>query len=106
MSKMFIGSIDLSKIDKNRIVTTDKNGNPFENGAKYYNVVMWLNDEVDQYGNIGSIQESITKEERESGVKSNYIGNFKNVGGQNVSDNSNSEDPKPISSSDEDDLPF
>lgn len=103
---MFIGSIDLSKIDKNRIVTTDKDGNPFQNGGKYYNIVMWLNDEVDQYGNIGSIQEGISKEEREGGMKSNYIGNFKNVGGQNVSDNSNSESQKSIVGAHDDDMPF
>lgn len=71
------GSIDLSKIDKNRIVTTDKNGNPFENGAKYVNVTIWVNDEADKYGNNASIQQSLTKEERESGVKAIYIGNLK-----------------------------
>ena len=77
MSKLLIGSIDLNKIDKTKIITTDKNGNPFENGAKYLNVAVWVNDEVDQYGNTASIQISQSKEERESGVKSIYIGNLK-----------------------------
>ena len=77
MSKLLTGSIDLNKIDKTRIVTTDKNGKPFENGAKYLNVVVWINDETDQYGNNASIQISQSKEERESGVKSIYIGNLK-----------------------------
>lgn len=74
---MLTGSIDLNKIDKTRIVSTDKNGNPFENGAKYLNVVVWINDEADKYGNNASIQISQSKEERESGVKATYIGNLK-----------------------------
>lgn len=100
---MLIGSIDLNKIDKKRIVTKDKNGNAFENGAKYYNVLVWINDEIDQYGNIASIQESISKEERESGLKATYIGNLKNVGGQNT----NTDEKKSENVKDEhDDLPF
>lgn len=74
---MLTGSIDLNKIDKTKIVTTDKNGNPFENGAKYLNVVVWLNDEADKYGNSASIQISQSKEERDAGVKATYIGNLK-----------------------------
>ena len=77
MSKLLTGSIDLSKIDKTKIVSTDKNGNPFENGAKYLNVVVWINDEADKYGNNASIQISQSKEEREAGVKAIYIGNLK-----------------------------
>jgi hypothetical protein len=77
MAKMYYGSIDLNKIDKSKIVTTDKNGKPFENGAKYLNIVQWLNDTPDQYGNVLSIQESLSKEEREQGAKPNYIGNLK-----------------------------
>lgn len=71
------GSIDLNKIDKTKVVTKDKNGNEFQNGAKYLNVAVWVNDQVDQYGNIASIQISQTKEEREQGQKATYIGNLK-----------------------------
>lgn len=107
MSKMLIGSIDLNKVDKKRIVTKDKNGKPFENGAKYYNVVVWINDEIDQYGNIASIQEGISKEERESGLKATYIGNLKNPQGQNVSEKTNESSDEPINNSNvNDDLPF
>lgn len=74
---MLTGSIDLNKIDKTKIVSTDKNGNPFQNGAKYLNVVVWINDEADKYGNNASIQISQSKEEREAGGKSIYIGNLK-----------------------------
>ena len=74
---MLTGSIDLNKIDKTKIVSVDKNGKPFENGAKYLNVVVWINGEADKYGNNASIQISQSKEERESGVKATYIGNLK-----------------------------
>jgi hypothetical protein len=77
MSKMLTGSIDLNKIDKTKIVDRDKNGNLFSNGAKYLNVVVWINDEADQYGNNASIQISQSKEERDAGVKATYIGNLK-----------------------------
>ena len=103
-SKMLVGSIDLKKIDKTKIVTTDKNGQPFANGAKYYNIVVWVNDEVDQYGHIASIQESLTKEERESGLKGNYIGNLDNIPGQNTSENKHKTNENTTEA--EDDLPF
>lgn len=108
MSKMLVGSIDLNKIDKNKIVKTDKNGQPFQNGAKYLNVVIWVNDEIDQYGNIASIQESITKEERESGVKPTYIGNLKNIQGQNTNETSTNAQTNEaeVVSEEDDDLSF
>jgi hypothetical protein len=77
MAKLLTGSIDLNKIDKTKIISTDKNGNRFENGAKYLNIAVWINDETDKYGNTASIQISQSKEERESGVKAIYIGNLK-----------------------------
>ena len=73
MSKMLTGSINLSKIDRSKIVSTNKAGKPFENGAKYLNVVIWINDQADQYGNNASILNSQSKEEREAGGKAIYI---------------------------------
>lgn len=70
MSKLLTGYIDVAKLSKDKI----KDG---KKGQKFVNVTVWLNDEEDQYGNIASIQESTTKEERDSGVKANYIGNLK-----------------------------
>lgn len=99
---MLTGSIDLTKIDKKRIVSTDKNGQPFQNGAKYLNIVLWINDEVDQYGNIASIQESLTKEERDAGLKPTYLGNLKNVAGQNIKE----ENTEGIKEEENDGLPF
>ena len=79
MSTLINASIDLSKIDKSKIKTTDKFGQPFKNGAKYLDVNIWINDEADQYGNIASISISQSKEEREAGAKRVYIGNGKPV---------------------------
>jgi len=70
MSKLFTGSIDLSKIEKKHIVSADKNGQPFKNNAKYLNISLWINDQVDQYGNSASIQIG-GKDEKI------YIGNLK-----------------------------
>ena len=100
MSKLLTGSIDLNKIDKTKIVSTDKNGNPFENGAKYLNVVVWINDEPDKYGNNASIQISQSKEEREAGVKAIYIGNLKEPQSRN------NEPTSARTASVADDLPF
>ena len=100
MSKLLTGSIDLSKIDKTKIVTTDKNGNPFENGAKYLNVVVWINDEADKYGNNASIQISQSKEERDAGAKAIYIGNLKEPQSRN------NEPTSARTASVTDDLPF
>jgi hypothetical protein len=100
MSKLLTGSIDLNKIDKTKIVSTDKNGNPFENNAKYLNVVVWINDEVDNYGNNASIQISQSKEERDAGVKAIYIGNLKEPQSRN------NEPTSTKTASVEDTLPF
>ena len=100
---MLTGSIDLNKIDRTKIVSTNKDGKPFENGAKYLNVVVWINDEADQYGNNASIQISQTKEEREAGEKATYIGNLKFP----QSRDGEKAKAEPVRSSKElDDLPF
>jgi hypothetical protein len=59
--------IDVSKIDKAKLYK----------GAKgtYLDAVLFLKDEVDQYGNHGMIVQSVTKEEREQGVKGAILGN-------------------------------
>ena len=73
MSKMYFGSIDLNKIDKSRIILNDKNGVRFKNGAKYYPIIIWINDKPYEHGSIGTIKEAISKEERESGKQSTTI---------------------------------
>ena len=72
-------SIDLTLINKDKIVTkTRKNGAT----AKFYDIVIFLNDDgvVDQYGQSGTIKESISLEERNAGVKATILGNLKIAG--------------------------
>lgn len=91
MSKLLTGSIDLSKIDKSKLYKSEKTG------KTYLNVSIWVNDEVDQFGNIASVQQYMGKD----GQK-NYIGNLKEF---------NREEGKAVegsaaNNSDNDDLPF
>lgn len=79
MAQIIQASIDLNKIDKSKIQTTDKNGNPFKNGAKYLNVSITINDDPDNYGNHASIAINQSKEEREAGQAKVYLGNGKIV---------------------------
>jgi hypothetical protein len=65
-------SIDLSKIDKLKIKTTEK-------GQKFANFDLIIRDEVDSYGNIGFIVQQQSKEEREQQVKLPILGNAKRV---------------------------
>lgn len=84
MSKLYLGSIDLNKINKEDIVTTDKNGKPFENGAKYLNISIWLNDEADKFGN----QIGIKAGKKDS---SYYLGNAKEYQKNNTQSNNQQE---------------
>ena len=59
-----------------------------KNGKVYSNILVWVNEEKDEFGNNISIQLSSSKEKRESEGKI-YIGNAKKL-----------ETSKPVSSSD------
>lgn len=65
-------SIDLAKIDKLKIKSTEK-------GQKFANFDIIIRDEVDSYGNIGFIVQQQSKEEREQQVKLPILGNAKRV---------------------------
>lgn len=96
MSKLYLGSIDLNKINKEDIITTDKNGQKFSNGAKYLNVAIWINDEADQYGNHLAVK---------AGKKdaNYYIGNAKEW---KTEANEPFETTTDINTDSQDDLPF
>ena len=49
-------------------------------GRVYVDTVLWENDEVDDYGNSGSLQVSLSREERDAGEKGAYIGSLKVFG--------------------------
>lgn len=61
------GSINLSAIDKSKIVTA-------KNGNQYLNLTMMVQNES-QYGNNIWITQSQSKEEREAKQKANSLGN-------------------------------
>ena len=65
-------SIDLAKIDKLKIKSTEK-------GQKFANFDIIIRDEVDSYGNIGFIVQQQSKEEREQQVKLPILGNAKRI---------------------------
>lgn len=103
--KIITASIDLSKIDKTKIQTTDRNGNPFKNGGKYYNLQIIINDSEDDYGNNVGIVTGQTKEQRERKEKRHFIGNGKVVW-DSEGPIKKKEERKQASELLEDDLPF
>lgn len=62
-------SINLSKVEKSKIIDGKK--------GKYLPLTIFINDEVDQFGNNASIIVSQTKEERDAKTPRVYLGNGK-----------------------------
>ena len=104
MAKIISASIDLTKIDKSKVQTVDKNGKPFKNGAKYLNVSITINEDADQYGDHASIKVNQTKDERDRGEPAVYLGNGKIVWQSDPQSNTPRVDNS--ASNAEDDLPF
>jgi hypothetical protein len=76
MAEILSGSIDLSKIDKSKIIEKKlKDGST----AKFLNINISINNEVDQYGNVAGLTISQTQEERQAKTKKVYLGNLKRV---------------------------
>lgn len=90
MNQLFGGSLCLTEM----IEQAKKGHSAFskaQNGKVYCNILTWLNEKEDKYGNIMSHQLSSQKEKRESeGLI--YIGNSKSL-----------QTSKPVSSNDVDD---
>jgi len=99
-------SIDLTKIDKSKIIEGKK--------GKYLPITITLNDEVDQFGNQGPVIISQSKEEREMKTDKIYLGNVQVVwtNGENVNTAPREGEPEKSnveilqSIAKEDDLPF
>ena len=93
MSKLIAIKIDVTKYDKARLYQ----------GAKgtYLDATVFLSDEQGQYGDNGMITQSVSKEEREAGVKGNILGNVKILG--EFGDNKPAAAPAAVES---DDIPF
>jgi hypothetical protein len=73
MSKIINIKIDLTKIDKSKLFTSETTG------AKYLDATVFVNDVADQYGQFGMITQDVTKEEREAGEKGAILGNVRRV---------------------------
>ena len=56
MSKLLTASINLSKVNKEKLFTS-------KNLEKWLNISIWLNDEPDKFGNDCSIQQKTDKGE-------------------------------------------
>ena len=78
MASIIATSIDLTKIDKSKIIEGKK--------GKYLPLTITLNDETDQFGNQGPVIVAQSKEEREAKVNKVYLGNVQVVwtNGDNV----------------------
>ena len=104
MASIIKASIDLTKVDKTKIINGKK--------GKYLPIIITLNDEIDQFGNNGPIVIGQTKEEREAKVAKTYLGNVKVVwtNGDNVAapprDGQPQQQAQPAKQEVEDDLPF
>jgi Ser-tRNA(Ala) deacylase AlaX len=92
MSKLIAIKIDVTKIDKERLYQGKK--------GSYLDATVFLNEEEGQYGDNGMITQSVSKEEREAGVKGAILGNVKILG--EFGDNKSA----PAASAASDDIPF
>jgi hypothetical protein len=63
--------LDVTKIDKLKLYKGEK--------GTYLDAVIIMKDEPDQYGNIGMIVQSVTKEEREQGTRGAILGNVRYI---------------------------
>lgn len=108
MSQILAFSMDLSKIDKSKIKEiTRKDGTV----GKFYDVLVTVNDEQDQYGNIASMTTGQSQEERQRKDKKVYLCNGKRiwasvVDSQNTSVATNTPKPLPVANNSDDSLPF
>lgn len=70
MSALISISIDLTKIDKTKIIKG-------KNGGQYYDITLSVNDEVNQYGQNVSVFDTQTTAEHSNKVNKKYLGNGK-----------------------------
>jgi len=76
MAEILSGSINLNLIKKENIKEiTLKDGST----AKFLNINITINNEVDQYGNVAGLTISQSQEERQAKTKKVYLGNLKRV---------------------------
>ncbi len=75
MSQMLTGSLCFTDF-REALKKAHSSGSKAANGKIYANIVIWVNDEPDKFGNTVSIQLNSSKEKREEEGKI-YIGSAK-----------------------------
>lgn len=103
MSKMILGSLCLTDILAKAKEKHSAFSRSEKNGKAYMNIVVFENDEPDQYGNHFSVQLGVSKDAPES-EKKIYIGNMK-YKDQPAKETTNDTSQRPVNTYD-DDLPF
>jgi len=97
MAKLIKASIDVTKIKKEHIFKSEK-------GGQYVNVEIWINDELDQYGNDCAVKQSYKVGD---GYESHYIGNGKKgFGWDETSEQKPVQAEEIANPTEDDDLPF
>jgi len=99
MGTIINASIDLTKVDKSKLVK-----------GKYLNLSVTINEKTDSYGNNVSLTLSQSKEERESKAPKTYLGNGKVVWTDGVVKAAEKQEKEPLTATQKmlgkDDLPF
>lgn len=70
MSRLLLGSINLTELSQ-KVKSGEIDVFTSEKGVKYVNVAMWINDNPNEWGQIGSLSHK-----NEKGTTT-YLGNFK-----------------------------
>lgn len=96
MSKLLSVKIDVKKLDKSRFFQG-------KNGAVYCDLDVWLNDEADEWGNHGSVNQSQTKQERQNKEKKTFVGNARKIWGW---DDAPIKSDAPETKAEDEDIPF
>ena len=96
MSKLITAKIDVTKIQKQLLFSGQK--------GTYLDLIIWVNDEPDRFGNDVSIEQKTEK-----GKDKIYLGNGKIYRPQGLSQQQAKQDPvseEPADFGNKDDLPF
>lgn len=83
LEDLFQGKIGKASNGKSYVCIDDLVTEPFKvgkNGKHYVNIGVWINDDIDEYGNIAGISLSQTMQQREAKEKKVYIGNLRRSG--------------------------
>ena len=97
MKKTIALKIDVTKIDKARLFKGKK--------GKYLDAVLFFDESEDKYGNNGMITQSVSKEERQQGVRGEILGNAKLLFSENSKPEKKADIPSDFDDMD-DSLPF